>query len=308
VANGFRPAGTFSFAHSPKYTFFVFAAGPRAGRVVAWERTAKKTIPIAASMEEFLAGLRPRGAPEVVDRFPVPELVHASSTKRPKRAKTPPIAAPRRPKLYEGVDFSRVRGGRSMHDVRAVDCTFTGPDPSFPTYERIELVRPVMKTRLVMNVVARDVKVDGCISGSKVLSLTNVLCERVKLVGDFKRLLFRRDAEHVSPAHRAKATSFYTSVDWALDLREARFRDLTLRGVPAHLVLRDPERHAVILTERLASDPSWKRKVRPGLAAVLSFALDQSEDCHFLCASDFLPRGVEERKEIAGLRRAGWVD
>ena len=61
---------------------------------------------------------------------------------------------------------------------------------------------------------------------------------------------------------------YYQSVDWALDLREARFKTIfDLPGVPASLVRRDPETQFVLRRETVASS-DWKS--RPGdLASVI---------------------------------------
>jgi hypothetical protein len=49
----------------------------------------------------------------------------------------------------------------------------------------------------------------------------------------------------------------YADVDWALDIREARFARCDLGGVPGHLVRRDPNTQVLVTTDRvLASD--WR--------------------------------------------------
>jgi hypothetical protein len=83
-----------------------------------------------------------------------------------------------------------------------------------------------------------------------------VLCDRVTLIGEFGDF-FRNNAEKLSPAQRRFAASFYEGVEWALDISRARFRGLDLRSLPGHLVRRDPARHALILTERVAADRAW---------------------------------------------------
>jgi hypothetical protein len=82
-------------------------------------------------------------------------------------------------------------------------------------------------------------------------ALVDVLCYRATLIGDFGDLFFRNDAEKLSPVQRRFAASFYENVEWALDIRRARFRGLTLRSLAGHLVRRDPAlpRAIVAITE-----------------------------------------------------------
>jgi hypothetical protein len=44
--------------------------------------------------------------------------------------------------------------------------------------------------------------------------------------------------------------AYYRNVDWALDIREAQFEEADLRGIPANLVLRDPETQFILTRER----------------------------------------------------------
>jgi hypothetical protein len=59
--------------------------------------------------------------------------------------------------------------------------------------------------------------------------------------------------------YRAQCDEFYETVDWALDIREAEFDDFWIRtrGVPSHLVRRDPETQAVIRREKALSG-KWR--------------------------------------------------
>jgi hypothetical protein len=105
-------------------------------------------------MDAFLAGLRSRAH----------AVVHASSVSCQDRA--PRAPAPSAP------PFAITAAVRCTFDGRGTDaraCT---------TFERIELVRPLVKTRHMMNLVCRNVLIDGCESGPKALSLVNVTSQR----------------------------------------------------------------------------------------------------------------------------------
>jgi hypothetical protein len=52
-------------------------------------------------------------------------------------------------------------------------------------------------------------------------------------------------------------SAFYSEVDWALDIREAKFQEADLRGVPGRLIKRDPETQFLITRER-ALQGKWR--------------------------------------------------
>ena len=51
--------------------------------------------------------------------------------------------------------------------------------------------------------------------------------------------------------------SYYAGADWALDITEAEFQELDIRGVPARLVRRDPET-SIVITRRKALEGRWE--------------------------------------------------
>ena len=73
-------------------------------------------------------------------------------------------------------------------------------------------------------------------------------------------------------AFDASAAEFYKTVDWALDISEARFRELDWRlNLPARLVRRDPATQIVVTREK-AVEGAW-RKIP--LHPTLSISLDR---------------------------------
>jgi hypothetical protein len=52
--------------------------------------------------------------------------------------------------------------------------------------------------------------------------------------------------------------AYYSTVDWALDISEARFQECDIRRVPAYLIKRDPETQVVITREK-ALEGKWKQ-------------------------------------------------
>jgi hypothetical protein len=53
------------------------------------------------------------------------------------------------------------------------------------------------------------------------------------------------------PVRIARHEDFYGTVDWALDIRDARFRRCDISGVPGRLVRRDPSTQVLVTLERL---------------------------------------------------------
>ena len=62
--------------------------------------------------------------------------------------------------------------------------------------------------------------------------------------------------EHQKPFDEANQL-YYSTVDWALDIREAQFQEADLRGIPARLVLRDPNSQFILTRER-ALQGKWR--------------------------------------------------
>ena len=59
-------------------------------------------------------------------------------------------------------------------------------------------------------------------------------------------------------AYEEANRTFYASVDWGLDLREADFDEVDLSGVPGRVVLRDPRDQALV-TREAALRGEWRQ-------------------------------------------------
>lgn len=87
---------------------------------------------------------------------------------------------------------------------------------------------------------------------------------------------------------------FYAATDWALDITEAEFTELSIRGIPSRVVRRDT-RDQVVVTRQKAADPSWRSRVRPGNTYwpyLLDLFLESDEDEVVLVA----PRATRKKK------------
>lgn len=105
--------------------------------------------------------------------------------------------------------------------------------------------------------------------------------------------------------------SFYSSVDWALDISNARFKEFDMLGVPAGLVKRDPESQIVITRERAleVAVPGWESRLHPSNKLwpfmVRLFLRDGDADTVFVAPlgahkakRDQLLKGLKELRDI----------
>lgn len=101
---------------------------------------------------------------------------------------------------------------------------------------------------------------------------------------------------------------YYSSVDWALDIREAQFEDADLRGVPGMLILRDPETQFLITREK-ALDGKWKEIDLSGThwKTSIEFFLETNLDSNVLVAPKRHPRFRPLLAGLWALRDAGVV-
>src|SRR5262245_39180038 len=126
-------------------------------------------------------------------------------------------------------EHGTLAAGATVRDARFFQCSFIrcGHDPSeFACIERTTLERTTLKTRTISALILREVMVDTCKRNPTFL-VSNCLFDRVTMKGEFGSWFFAWFDEHLSPAQRTYAAAFYEEVEWALDIREARFRDLT---------------------------------------------------------------------------------
>src|SRR5262249_10575537 len=152
----------------------------------------------------------------------------------------------------------------------------------------------------------REVTIDTC-RRNPTFVVSNCLFDRVTMRGDFGSWMVVRLADHLSPAQAAIADAFYDGVDWALDIRAARFASLTWRGVPGDKGRRDPERHGRLDKQRLLADRSWESYADKGLVAVLSATLDRPKETEILCANELSRNFAAAKQRLAMLRAAGFA-
>jgi hypothetical protein len=63
----------------------------------------------------------------------------------------------------------------------------------------------------------------------------------------------------VQVAYDEDRIAFYKTIDWAIDISQAKCRDFEIEGIPAQLVRRDNETQAVVTHELLARVDGWEK-------------------------------------------------
>jgi hypothetical protein len=232
-------------------------------------------------------------------------------------------------KSYEGVTWSRLRdhGGAVYEDLVLNRCTFVacslGEAPWDPL--RRTIVRRVRASKckidggpnvgpvIFEDVIVSDLRWSGAFAGW----FMGTLFKHVVFSGKWGSLVLDNDVSGPmswSPDRQAPfdehAREFYSTVDWALDISAARFRDFDWRlNIPSRLVRRDPVTQVVVKRER-ALEGAWRKIPLHGTIAI---ALDNfvnysaySEKILVACraASAF----KQELESIQALRDAGIVE
>jgi hypothetical protein len=178
--------------------------------------------------------------------------------------------------------------GALLEDLDLVRCTVRGGGLGNKARTPAErtIVRRVRATACIVSVrigpvLFEDVEIDGLRTVGNPVWVRAGLFHHVVLKGkigslsltNVRRLVITPtvEIEQEQAAFDASAMKFYASMDWAIDISEARFRELDWRlNVPARLVRRDPVTQIVVTRER-ALEGTW-RKIP--LHPTLSISLD----------------------------------
>lgn len=174
-------------------------------------------------------------------------------------------------RTFDGLgDHGKLFGQRVLENMTFERCYFEGQWLSF-------VKRPPKRT-IVRNVVLENCKAVGCTIGPAILDTIRVrnlkmdqtlqvwaaAFRRVKLEGRMPSLMV---SPYFDPmlvgtpmqyAFEEANRQFYSTVDWALDITEAEFPDVELRGIPARLIRADPEISAVVTRAKAEASDVWR--------------------------------------------------
>lgn len=177
-------------------------------------------------------------------------------------------------RTIEGQSFDGLNswdGSRRVENARFVRCRFLScftapadsPEDRF-LIRNVEVVACSQRACSLRTTALEDIVVDGLAqSGGTPLFFWGCVFKRVVMQGLLSAPKVNAEVRPVStPRQRAlweqANATYYQTVDWALDLREARFKTIfDLPGVPASLVRRDPETQFVLRRETVSSS-DWK--------------------------------------------------
>jgi hypothetical protein len=150
--------------------------------------------------------------------------------------------------LAPGKVFANASFERCVFDGCAVFGPGTGPG----TVRNVTAKKCTYKGTTPFNTILEDVTIEDLTTGSATLAVSDCLFKHVTLKGKLDTLFIK----DLGP--RVDSKKYYAEVDWALDLREAEFRDLDLRGVPPDLIRRDPDTQIVVWRKDAMKTDRWQ--------------------------------------------------
>ena len=170
----------------------------------------------------------------------------------------------------------------------------------------------------VGNAILEDILVDGLKTHGR-FDTWGAVFKHVTLKGRIGNLKISDFivAADASPALRHKINlrfqaanaEYYRNVDWAWDISQAEFEECELRGVPGHLVRRDPETQVLLKREKvLAMRSEWQRldlSKTHWPVALSDLLADERIVSEVLVAPKRDPRFKELLNGLNLLRRAG---
>jgi hypothetical protein len=176
-------------------------------------------------------------------------------------------------KVYEGREFRSFHddGGSLFEDIEFRRCSFISSAISITrkpsqrsTVRRCRVISCEQRGCAIDTAVLEDVLMEGLLTHG-LLQTWGAVFKHVTLRGRLGRIMTsdRIATGTATPAEQRAFdeanAAYYAAVDWALDLREAEFTDEPdFRGVPARLVIRDPDSQVVVTRER-AMQGTWRQ-------------------------------------------------
>lgn len=160
--------------------------------------------------------------------------------------------------------------------------------------------------------VVEDVVIDGLKTNGQLLQAWGAVFNRTILKGKIDRLMISSAVlpgvvtQGEQQAFDEASLEYYRHVEWALDISQGEFKELCIRGLPGHLIRRDPETQFLVTRERaLLGD--WKNlefqeNLLPGS---LDLFLQRAETSLILVAPKRHPKFKNYLSDMRLLRLAG---
>ena len=204
----------------------------------------------------------------------------------------------------------------SFHRCRFEACMFGScrAPAERPTAKQISLRDCAVSRCVVTAPILDEVRVESLQSDGNLILWAPAL-RHVMLAGDMGGLIINPDEDPAGDAEPANVqireanARFYSQIDWALDIRHAAFRDVSIRGVPAKLIRRDATCQVVIRREKVLGS-RWKELPLDGThwAGEIEWFLDRSEADHVLVAPRRAPNFARLVEGLRVLQAAGLAD
>jgi hypothetical protein len=158
-------------------------------------------------------------------------------------------------KTFKDLELPRggVLAGASFEQCVFDGCNVRGGVGPYGIVRNVEARKCKFKSTEPFDTILEDVTIEDLDTGGGTLTISNCLFKHVVLKGKFDKW-FVRPTSHA----QMDAEKYYASVDWALDLREAEFKEIDLRGIPVKLLRRDPEVQVIVYGKDAARVPGWK--------------------------------------------------
>lgn len=209
----------------------------------------------------------------------------------------------------------------TIDGCRFVDCDFSWCGLSLTTsvmlrstVRNCELINCRSNGSSIGPAILENTRIDG-LRTNDLLIIWGALFSQVVLSGRIGKIKINREVDAIDrsirtqdPFDRARV-AFYETVDWALDITNARFKQFEMRGIPARLIKRDPESQ-VIVTRESASIEGWRdaisstNKLWPFM---IDMFLNDNEDDMVLVVPLDAPRKARDELicQLNELRRVG---
>jgi hypothetical protein len=220
--------------------------------------------------------------------------------------------------------------GRVFSDVEFVNCRFLQCHFSSINFDEVGkrdfvAIRSIARRITFTNAVVEGVTFigpgiveDSTIDGLKVLNHIQTIGTAFKHVvvkGVVDKLMLTPqidtfgDYPDLQRAFDEANREYYRTVDWALDISEAEFKDCDIRGIPSRLIKRDPDSQ-VILTREEAMRGRWRDVDLSGTywTAAIKLFLDDGYQDRLLVAPKKAGNFKKLLEGINKLRDAGIVE
>lgn len=214
------------------------------------------------------------------------------------------------------------RGGNSYSSLAFERCSFVGCGFS--------IVEELSNRSTAKNLQFTRCRIEGCHFGPGIVEDTYVehldtaglrqfwgtAFTHVTIRGKIGRIMTAplpfaslRSDKAVCERLRAANATYYSGVDWALDIRDAEFAEADLTGVPGTLVRRDPETQVLVRAERARDFVHAKSEVtNTWVEVALQRMIEYDVDTVVLVAPKRAKTFQESLRLLQLLRRYGVAD